>query len=96
MRSINVDLADDGVLMRARQVHGLAELVVGVQALLAGKQNAVAVCEQIADGPAGGTGGDSAKTHNLKQTAAAEDDTGRAFFKLVIGHLCVPFNRLRG
>ena len=93
---INVDLTHDGVLVRACQVHGLAEFVVGIEALLTGKQNGIAVREQIADSPTGGTGGDSAKTHNLKQTAAAENDTRRAFFKLVNGHLCVPFYRLMG
>ena len=93
---INIDLTHDGVLMRACQIHLLAELVIGVKPLLTGKQNGVAVREQIADSPTGGTSGDSAKTHNLKQTAAAENDTRRAFFKLVNGHLCVPFYRLMG
>ena len=88
---INVDLTHDGVLVRACQVHGLAEFVVGIEALLTGKQNGIAVREQIADSPTGGTGGDSAKTHNLKQTAAAENDTRRAFFKPVsYTHLTLP------
>ena len=81
---IHVDLAHNGIFVRTRQVHLLAKLVVFVKTFLTGKQNGVAVSNQVVDCPTGRAGSNRAQAHDLEQTAAAKDNAGRAFFELIV------------
>ena len=78
-----VDRHDDFVLVRARETHGLAELVVLVQAGLAGLDDDAATGDQVADGIAADGHGADAQAADFQEAATAQDEGGGALGVIV-------------
>ena len=79
-----VDAHDDRVLVRTRQTHALAELVVLVETGLTGLDDDAATGDQVTDGPTADGDGADAETADFQKAATTQNQCSGALGVIII------------